>query len=154
MSTVVVDLIDETESVSDELRKLLTDVLKQAASAEDVPEQAELSVTVTDNETIQEINSQYRDLDKPTDVISFALNEGEEDPLHTDMPDLLGDIIISLEKAEEQAEAYGHSLKREIAFLAVHGLLHLLGYTHEEPEQERMMFGRQESILRDYGLER
>ncbi|SFL66416.1 rRNA maturation RNase YbeY [Salibacterium qingdaonense] len=152
--SMVVDLIDETESVSDELRSLLTDVLIQAASVEGVPDQAELSVTVTDNETIQEINSQYRGMDKPTDVISFALNEGEETPLQTDMPELLGDIIISMEKAEEQAEAYGHSLKREIAFLAVHGLLHLLGYTHEEPEQERMMFGRQESILRDYGLER
>ncbi|SFP20850.1 rRNA maturation RNase YbeY [Salibacterium halotolerans] len=153
MSTVV-DLIDETESVSEELRNLLMDVLKQAASAEGVPEQAELSVTLTDNETIQEINSQYRGLDKPTDVISFALNEGEQDHLQADMPELLGDIVISLEKAEEQADTYGHSLKREMAFLAVHGLLHLLGYTHDEPEQERKMFSRQESILSDYGLQR
>ncbi|MGY4690349.1 rRNA maturation RNase YbeY [Salibacterium sp. K-3] len=152
--SAVVDFMDETESLTEELQHLMIDVLQHAAAAEGLPEEAELSVTVTDNDTIQDINKQYRGLDKPTDVISFALNEGAEEPGETDMPDLLGDIIISLEKAEEQARAYGHSLKREMGFLAVHGLLHLIGYTHDEPEKEQKMFARQEAVLNDYGLER
>ena len=106
---------------------------------------------------IQEINREYRDKDKATDVISFAmeeLGEGEIPLSGVDMPRILGDIIISLAKAKEQAEDYGHSFIRELGFLSVHGFLHLLGYDHEIEEDEQKMFGRQKDILDEFGLKR
>ncbi|MFZ4451986.1 rRNA maturation RNase YbeY [Salibacterium aidingense] len=153
--SAVIDLIDETEMMLPEHAALLKDLLHHAFLYENIPEGSELSVTIMDNDSIQAVNREYRGIDKSTDVISFALNENEEIiQTEQEMPDLLGDIIISLDKAQEQAEEYGHSLKRELGFLAVHGFLHLLGYTHEQEDAEKEMFGRQESILKDYGLER
>ncbi|WP_158735062.1 rRNA maturation RNase YbeY [Alteribacillus sp. YIM 98480] len=151
---VTIDLIDETGSLTDKDMNLLQNILQKGCEREQVPADSELSVTIVDNKTIQSMNHQYRGIDKPTDVISFALNDEEEMPDDPNVPNLLGDILISLEKAKEQAEAYGHSLERELGFLAAHGLLHLLGYTHDTTEAEKDMFIRQESILRDYGLER
>ncbi|MFB4164884.1 rRNA maturation RNase YbeY [Alteribacillus sp. JSM 102045] len=151
---IVIDLIDETESMSKKEISWLRDILQSACEKEQVQEGSELSVTIVDNEQIHSINQQYRGVDRPTDVISFALNEDEEIADNTEVPNLLGDIVISIEKAKEQAENYGHSLERELGFLAVHGLLHLLGYTHDTAEAEKEMFSRQESILSDYGLKR
>lgn len=106
---------------------------------------------LTDDATIQELNRTYRGLDRPTDVLSFAQREGEgsrpDDPV-------LGDIVISVERAEEQAGAYGHSLAREVGFLAVHGCLHLLGWDHEEPADEAAMMAKTEEILGAIGLQR
>lgn len=116
---------------------------------------AEVSVTVTDNEHIQAINREYRGKDMPTDVISFALNEGDE-PEVVDGPDInmLGDIIISVQRAGEQAEEYGHSLAREIAFLTVHGMMHLLGYDHIEENDRLEMRQEEEYVLGKLGITR
>lgn len=109
-----------------------------------------LSVTLVDNETIHKINREYRQIDRPTDVISFAFQDGENrEELYRDNKIVcLGDIYISYEKAEEQALEYGHSIKRELSFLFVHGLLHLLGYDHMTQEDEKIMFDLQEEILK------
>ncbi|MBP2632464.1 MAG: hypothetical protein H6Q70_3092 [Firmicutes bacterium] len=116
---------------------------------------AEVSVTLTNNEHIREINRNYRNKDAATDVISFALNEGEE-PEIIDGPEInmLGDIIISIERAMEQAEEYGHSLERELAFLTVHGMMHLLGYDHIEEEDRIEMRKEEEYVLGHLGITR
>ena len=110
------------------------------------------NIIIVDNETIHSINKEYRGVDRPTDVISFAL-EDDTSFVSTEYR-ILGDIYISIDKAKEQAESYGHSLKREISFLTVHGLLHLLGYDHMTEEEEKEMFGLQELILDGYGIKR
>lgn len=106
---------------------------------------AEVAVTLVDDERIQGLNRTYRKKDAPTDVLSFPLAEGPEDPC-------LGDVVISAQRAREQAEAYGHGLRRELAFLAVHGTLHLLGWDHASPVEEKAMFAVQEDVLRDLGI--
>ena len=105
-------------------------------------------VTIVNNENIHKINREYRQVDRPTDVISFAfLDDKNEIPAQDGSPICLGEIIISYEKAESQAVEYGHSLNREMSFLFVHGMLHLLGYDHMEKEQEKVMFKLQDEIL-------
>lgn len=109
-----------------------------------------LSVTLVDNKFIHELNREYRNVDRPTDVISFAFLDGDEqrdEKLHGQGPVPLGDIYISVEKAQEQAKEYGHPLERELSFLFVHGLLHLLGYDHMTKEDEVVMFKLQDEIL-------
>lgn len=113
---------------------------------------AEFNVIVIDNERIHEMNREYRGVDRPTDVITFAL-EDHQDIEFEDIR-LLGDIYISIEKARSQAEEYGHSLKREISFLTIHGLLHLLGYDHMNDADEKEMFQLQNDILDSYGIKR
>jgi probable rRNA maturation factor len=155
--TVTIDFMDETENLKEDELSIIEKLLQYAASSEEVPSEAELSVTFMDNGRIQEINREYRNKDQPTDVISFAmeeLGEGEMMILGEDIPKHLGDIIISIPKAKEQAEEYGHSFIRELGFLAVHGFLHLLGYDHMNEEDEKKMFSRQEHILEEYGLNR
>lgn len=110
------------------------------------------NIIIVDKEKIQKINKEYRNIDRVTDVISFAL-EDDETFIKTDFR-VLGDIYICLDKAKEQALEYGHSLKREISFLTIHGLLHLLGYDHMMESEEKEMFGLQEMILNEYGLKR
>ncbi len=104
------------------------------------------NIIFVDNKKIRELNSKYRNIDKETDVISFALEDEKEENVYLEKR-MLGDIYISLDKAKSQAFEYGHSLKREISFLAVHGLLHLLGYDHMNKKDEEIMFGKQELIL-------
>jgi len=110
-----------------------------------------VSVIIVDNNKIHEINKEYRGIDRPTDVISFALEEGEDYEVKERM---LGDIYISIDKVYEQAKEYGHSVKRELFFLATHGFLHLLGYDHMKKEDEDIMFPLQEKILEEYGVKR
>ena len=120
-------------------------------------ESCEISVSIVDDAEIREINRQFRNIDRATDVLSFPMltfAEGEEAQLNENGELLLGDIIISLERAKEQAKEYGHSLKREIAFLTAHSMLHLLGYDHMEPEEETEMFRRQREILQQAGFPR
>lgn len=116
---------------------------------------AEVSVTLTNNTHIRQINREYRNKDVATDVISFALNEGEE-PQIIDGPEInmLGDILISIERAIEQAEAYGHSVEREVAFLTVHGMMHLLGYDHIDEEDRKEMRKEEEYVLQHLGISR
>lgn len=106
-----------------------------------------IDVSIVDNDRIHEINKTYRGIDRPTDVISFAFYDDEEETINEDAPNSLGSIIISYQKAEEQAKDYGHSLSREMSFLFVHGLLHLLGYDHMKKEDEEVMFALQDKIL-------
>ena len=113
---------------------------------------AVFDVILVDNETIREINREYRHIDRETDVISFALEDTKD--ITFEFGRLLGDIYISIPKMQAQAKEYGHSERREISFLAVHGLLHLLGYDHMTKEDEEIMFKEQELILDGYGIKK
>ncbi|MGM0215210.1 rRNA maturation RNase YbeY [Enterococcus sp. AZ109] len=155
-----ITFIDETSEVSQDKITEIDELLQFAADYLKIPEDTEMSVTFMDNKGIQVINRDYRGKDAPTDVISFALEEdGEgEVPIIFDeelvMPRNLGDIMISTERAAEQADEYGHSFDRELGFLAVHGFLHINGYDHMTAEEEKEMFGLQKEILDAYGLKR
>lgn len=154
---IQIDFQDETNSVDEAFVDLIQRIILFAAEKEGVKENGEVSISFVDNKEIQEINRNYRQKDQPTDVISFAMQEegeGETKILSEDMPLMLGDIIISIDKAKEQAEDYGHTLERELGFLALHGFLHLLGYDHLNDEDEKEMFNRQEEILHEFGLQR
>ncbi|HHT47689.1 MAG TPA: rRNA maturation RNase YbeY [Firmicutes bacterium] len=126
---------------------------------------AEVGVTLTDEETIHQLNREYRGIDAPTDVLSFALDEGETKPdgaadlppelLYADSPpELLGDIVICLPYARRQAAEYGHSFTRELLYLTVHGLLHLLGYDHQTESDRRQMRAEEEKFLAEEGWSR
>ena len=110
------------------------------------------NVIIVDNNKIHEINKEYRNIDRETDVISFALEDDKT--INDSHIRVLGDIYISIDKAKSQAEEYGHSLKRELCFLTTHGFLHLLGYDHMKKEDEEIMFPLQEKILEEYGVSR
>lgn len=114
--------------------------------------QVEFNIIFVSNEEIHALNRQYRHVDRVTDVITFAL-EDHKDIIFEDGR-VLGDIFISLERAKQQAEEYGHSLKRELAFLCVHGFYHLLGYDHMTAADEKVMFQKQEEILNEFGIKR
>lgn len=117
--SLLIDFIDETEEVKDEYISLIRGLVEKAAQMENIEEGAELSVTFVDNERIREINRDYRDKDQPTDVISFAMEEmgeGEMEIVGAEMPRMLGDLIISIPRAKEQAEEYGHSLIENLGF--------------------------------------
>ncbi len=118
-------------------------------------EKGEVSVTLTDNAYIHTLNRQYRGIERPTDVLSFALNESEEPEIDGGLDvNVLGDLIISVERAEEQAADYGHSVRREMAFLTVHGMLHLLGYDHMEDEERAEMEAEQRFVMDKLGIPR
>ena len=137
------------------LKMLMRASVLATLAYEDYRQKCEVSITFTDNEGIRAVNRQYRNIDKATDVLSFPLTDFEAtDEPPTDEPELsLGDIIISLEKAEEQAKEFGHSFEREAAFLCVHSMLHLLGYDHERSaEEDAEMRRRQREILDSMGL--
>lgn len=140
------------------LRNLINRVVKATLENENFKKDAEVSVSFVDNETIHKLNLEYRGKDKPTDVLSFPMTDGDEENSDIDLSTgavMLGDIIISAEKAMEQANEYGHGIEREICFLAVHSTLHLLGYDHETSEDdEKYMNQTQESILQKIGLTR
>ena len=116
---------------------------------------AEVSVTLTDDAHIHVLNRDYRGVDRPTDVLSFALTESEE-PAILDAPYgvVLGDLVISLERVAAQAEEYGHSVLRELSFLTVHGMLHLLGYDHMEEEERLEMEEEQRHVMEELGIQR
>ncbi|MFD4930619.1 rRNA maturation RNase YbeY [Peribacillus butanolivorans] len=154
---LAIDLMDETNEVTEKAQHLVESILQFAAKKENIEKDTELSVTFVDNKRIQEINKEYRHKDAATDVISFALEEMGEDEVEiigAEMPRMLGDIIISIERTKEQAEEYGHSFDRELGFLALHGFLHLLGFDHMTEEDEKVMFTKQKEILEEYGLSR
>lgn len=139
--------------LEDAIRRAAEEALRYEAFAKD----CEISVSIVDNEEIRQINKQFRNIDRETDVLSFPMltfAEGEMAERNENDEIVLGDIIISLERAREQAAEYGHSLKREIAFLTAHSMLHLLGYDHMEPEEEAEMFRRQKEILMQAGFPR
>ena len=143
--------------VTKELRAIVKRSVSETLYEEGYKGDFEVSVTFVDNEGIREINKEYRDIDRETDVLSFPMtDEGEAFSVDPETECyMLGDIVISLEKALMQSEEYGHSFKREVAFLTVHSMLHLLGYDHERSEEEeREMFGKQDIVLEAMGLGR
>lgn len=126
-------------------------ITSRALESHQLPAQAEVSLTFCDDEQIRALNKTWRHKDEPTDVLSFPL--WEEEKISAQLP-LLGDIIISLERAEEQAREYGHSVEREILYLYTHGLLHLLGYDHENEQKRQKMRRCEEELLQWVGAER
>ena len=157
---MIVELYDEQQTLTDELTQMVQDVLSYAADYLELEENCAMSVIIVDNEEIQNINREYRQKDAVTDVISFAL---EESVVEDDFPAIqevmdesreLGDIFVSFQRAQEQAVEYGHSFKRELGFLVVHGFLHLNGYDHMTDEEEAEMFDLQRDILDGFGLVR
>ncbi len=146
--------IEIFNQVNEEIPELDT-VLKVLYSAieKEGLENTIFNLIIVDNEYIHELNRDYRNIDRETDVITFAL-EDDDTMVLPDGVRVLGDIYISIDKARSQAEEYGHSFLREICFLAVHGFYHLLGYDHMTPEDEKVMFGKQEEVLSAYGITR
>lgn len=146
-----IEVFNETDSNLDkelnELKELLQNVCK-----DEKLDSGEFNVIIVDSNKIRELNKEYRNIDRVTDVISFALED--DDTFNLEDYRVLGDIYICLEQALKQAEDYGHSFKRELSFLAIHGLLHLLGYDHMSEEEEKIMFKKQEEVLSRYGIER
>lgn len=138
------------------LKMLIREAVEATLDFEDYRNICEVSVTFTDNEGIRELNSKFRQIDRPTDVLSFPLFDFEgssDEPPVDEMMNMLGDIVISLERAKEQADEYGHSFEREVAFLTVHSMLHLLGYDHETGEEDdKNMRARQSKIMDIMGL--
>lgn len=143
--------------ISGEIMEAVEKACLETLKYEEFDEDCEISLSFVTNEEIHQINRQFRNVDAPTDVLSFpqlTFEEGEEADVNENGEIVLGDIIISVERAKEQAEEYGHGLKREIAFLTVHSMLHLLGYDHIEKDEEEDMFRRQKEILEIAGIPR
>ena len=128
-------------------------IIEQALKTLGIEDDVEVSCVLVDDERIHEINREYRHIDRSTDVISFAMEDNDQFYVEG-MPRTLGDIFISVDHAKKQAEEYGHSLLRELSFLAVHGFYHLLGYDHMTKEDEKVMFAKQEEVLEAYGITR
>ena len=156
-------IIFEAEvDVPEGLEEQLNTVITAALAAEQVEVPCEVNVLVTDDEAIHQINLDMRNVDRPTDVLSFPMFElspGEKPEIQDADPDTelvpLGDMVLSLERATAQAEEFGHSVEREICYLAVHSVLHLLGYDHmDEGEMKAQMRGREEAILGILGITR
>lgn len=158
-------------NTNEEIEENIISIIKKCIDAssinESCPYSFEVSVTITNNDEIRKINSEFRNIDKPTDVLSFpmieynspsnfdSIDEEDDDLFNLDTGELvLGDIIISYDKAKEQANEYGHSLEREIGFLTVHSMLHLFGYDHINDIEEDIMKIKQEDILKKVGLSR
>ena len=163
-----INIINELNIVyPPELDNIITTVIEEAIDFQNCPYECEVNVSIVDNAYIHELNRESRGIDRPTDVLSFPmvdfelpgdLSVAEKNPEEYFNPDtgelLLGDIIISLERAKAQAEEYGHSLKREIAFLTAHSMLHLFGYDHMTDEERIQMEEMQEEILERKGYTR
>ena len=144
----------EKVSIPEALEADLTKAMNVVAELEALSPQTEVDITLVDDAAIHELNRTYRGIDRPTDVLSFALDEGEEEPEVDDdeIEHLLGDVIISAPTAVRQGEEYGHGLEREMTYLAVHGMLHLLGYDHMEEKDKFIMRKREEEVLRRLDL--
>lgn len=144
--------------VTGDLEEVILKVAQRVLEREKVEPTLEVSIVLVDDEQIRELNRDYRQVDRPTDVLSFAYREEQEEEPEVVDPvaeeDVLGDIVISLERAKAQAEEYGHSFAREVGFLVAHGLYHLLGYDHMRPEEEAVMRAKEEEVLQEAGLVR
>lgn len=145
-----IGLFNQTSQTLDEYLDIIRNVLEYGLKKLDVND-VSFNVIFVDNNYIHELNKNYRNIDRETDVITFAL---EDDKTFNPVERILGDVYISIDKAISQSEEYGHSLKRELCFLAVHGLLHLLRYDHMKKEEEEVMFKLQEDILNEMGITR
>ena len=144
----------EEIQVPEELEATLKKAMDIIARLEKLTDNTEVDINIVDNDEIHQLNRDYRGIDRPTDVLSFALDEGDEEPEVEDgeAEHLLGDVIISAPRAVEQGEEFGHGLNREMTYLAVHGMLHLLGYDHMEEADKQVMRAREEQVLRELDL--
>jgi probable rRNA maturation factor len=143
---VLVSNLQDRVPVDDDLVQMLTGVIEAALVEEGMAKEAEVSLVFVDDAYMAELNKQYRNIDGPTDVLSFAMLEGEQLPGDEAEP-VLGDIVISLETARRQAREFGHGFEREVAYLTVHGVLHLLGYDHMDETGKKAMRAKEEKIL-------
>ena len=164
--TIVVE--NEAKRVLDfDYEEVIKNVVKRVVDTENCPYEVEVNVLLTNNEEIHEANKDFRNIDRPTDVLSFPMvdydfpadfslvNESPEGYLNPETDELLlGDIMVSVDKVYSQAEEYGHGIKREFAFLIAHSMLHLLGYDHIEDEERAVMEAKQEAILETLGITR
>ncbi|NBI29373.1 rRNA maturation RNase YbeY [Chengkuizengella marina] len=154
---------DQNEiEISEEWIQQLEELLQIAGQSENISS-GEVTLTFVDDKSIHQLNKQYRGIDTPTDVLSFAMQDSgfeeteifyEDDFEFDEVTTMLGDVVISVTTAKRQSEEYGHSLQREIGFLFVHGFLHLIGYDHQDEQSEKEMFNKQEQILLEAGLTR
>ena len=152
---------EEENIITESLKETMNKAATKACELEGLPDlSCQLSVTFVDMDEIHELNREYRGVDSPTDVLSFPQYEAEDIAYYRDnrdeVPDelMLGDVVICREKAEEQAEEFGHSFERELIYLFTHSVLHLLGYDHEEPEDKKVMRKREEEIMDWLGIPR
>ena len=129
-------------------KEIIKEVLDKCFKEEKLGKHITITVTLTNPENIRNINKKYRQIDNPTDVLSFPMFEKDEIPnIEGNIPDVLGDIVISIPKVEEQAEEYGHSFKRELSYMVVHGFYHLMGFDHMKEEEKAEMREKEENIL-------
>ena len=149
-------LIDKNPETLEIEKNLESEILRAAEVVSKLygVENSEVSITLTDDKNIHELNKKFRGIDRPTDVLSFALRESDEPKILNAEIETLGDIIISVERAKLQAEEYGHSFLREMIFLEVHGLLHLLGYDHIEENDRLEMEAEQKFIMEKLKIQR
>lgn len=163
MNEILIENQQNKIEIQDEINDVITKAIEESLNFEECDFSAQVSVTIVDNDEIKEINKEHRGIDKPTDVLSFPMLEFDEEgnaidcdfDMFEDGKVLLGDIVISAERANEQAKEFGHSFIREMAFLTVHSMLHLLGYDHvDDPEGEKKMFQKQKEILDIMGIKR
>jgi len=167
-SNIIVEIDNRQDKIeiTQNIEKIILDCINRALDLEGFNSKLLISIILVDNDTIRDINLQYRDIDRVTDVLSFPMLDIEAGHRDLDPDDfvsdidpesgaiILGDIILALEKAKEQAEEYGHSFQRELGFLVVHGVLHLLGYDHMEERDRELMRSREEIILEAVNLHR
>lgn len=148
-----VDYIDDNNLISEDNKNMLTNLIHYTLEKEGIEFNYEVSMSFVTDQEIKELNNAYRGINEATDVLSFPLIEDFTIEF-SDYVYPIGDVVISIDKVNEQSINYNHSFERELAFLTVHSLLHLLGYTHETNETEKEMFSRQKFILKEFGLER
>ena len=153
------EIFNDDNLIDEKRQEWVEDLADFAARELELDENTQLSIHFVTKDEIHEINKKYRDVDRATDVISFAINDGEDslDYLEQQIPDLpidLGDLFISVEIVKEHADDYEHSFDRELGYTIVHGILHLNGYDHIESDDEKVMIGLQKKILSAYGLKK
>ncbi|KRM72701.1 rRNA maturation RNase YbeY [Lacticaseibacillus brantae] len=149
------EFFDDDHLLGEEDTQLVKDLVAFAGKELELPDDTEMSITIVDDDEIQRINREYRNTDRVTDVISFAIEEGDETLIgFEDVPRNIGDLFIDPAKVALQADDFGHSFQRELGYTVVHGILHLNGYDHIQAEDEAVMIPLQEKILSAYGLKR
>jgi len=152
---VFVNNLQQKLKVDSRLLDALSMVVATALKVEARTDDPEVSIALVDDAYMQELNHRYRGIDSPTDVLSFSMEEaGEEEPVVEQEDNILGDIIVSLETAERQAADYGHSFLREAAYLAAHGMMHLLGYDHDSEDNRQIMREKEEKVLSILNIDR
>jgi len=169
MKAMMVDINNSQDKIEvvPEIERLIENCVLETLKMEGVDVPVEVSILLVDDEQIHQLNSRYRGVDAPTDVLSFPMLEFEDDgqgngdlhavldaAVHDGQAVVLGDIVLSLEKAQQQAREYGHSFFREVGYLVVHGMLHLLGYDHEQEDQRLRMRRKEEEVMEMMGLSR